>query len=147
MWIWICSISGTWWNRNILVYFQLILSNRNLSIFHIRLVIIQHVRCQISLMFGLNFQVKIHPRLTLIVGLSYMYASGPYQWATTPRGCTTFSYLPFWKYFLWLSQHASLLGSMIQDIKGKFLWCGNLQHVTSSNVTILLNCQCFDFLD
>ena len=66
------------------------------------------------------------------IGLSYMYTSGPYQWATTPRACTTFSYLPFWTYSPWISQHASPLGSMIQDIKGKFLWCVKFQHVTSS---------------
>ena len=81
------------------------------------------------------------------IGLSYMYASGPYQWATTPRACTTLSYLPFWKYSLWLSQHASPLGLMIQDIKGKFLWCVKFQHVTSSiwispscsNVSVLIS--------
>ena len=82
------------------------------------------------------------------IGLGYMYTSRSYQCTTAPRTCTSFSYLLFWKYSLWLPQHSFPLSLIIQNINGKFLWYTiKFQHVTSSiripsscsNVSVLIS--------
>ena len=83
------------------------------------------------------------------IGLGYTYASGPYQWTTTPRTCVTFflSPLEILPVMITTWYYTFLLGSIIQDIKFQFPHYIKFQHVTSSirispsclNISVLIS--------